>query len=1008
MNLDNNIVLQLEATKAGLGWTAAHLSAPSRKNDYLKTRSELIANRVKLSRIQFASKFNPAAALFGESQVGKSYMVDALLSDKNHPLSIRDKSGGRYEFIESINPIGHGSEATAIISRFSRMRFSDNPDYPVRVVLLSVADAVMLLSDSYFNDLQNPKFPKENEIVSEKMRLEERYAASSNEVQRYVTPDNVYEISEYFKDINFKKGDEFRSYLASTGYFDTLSTVMCSIPIEDWGDVFSFLWNRDKHLTDIFNILISALRKLDFRQFVYIPIEPLLRVDGTILHVDRMYELFGLKEVSTNGKIIEVEAARVPDMKVYTGTDTVIISKSEFCALAAEVDFTIDKPEDVTDARLDVLDSNIDILDFPGARSRENYSLEAIDLFESSQMLIRGKIAYLFNRYSRQYLISNLLFCHHDVKSEVSSLSDLLRGWVEQTIGSTPEERAAYVQDSEIEPLFIIGTKFNIDMEIDPMDLKGTEEARMQMKSERWNKRFNKVLSHVLGTNAIWLNEWTPGKTFKNMYLLRSFEYSQFKGIFKSQKQVKNERGEWKRSETQEGILREYDYGEFSKDDVSIPYKEFIPALCDSFLSNEFVCKYFRNPRQSWDKVATLNNDGAEWIIENLLKAAKVADESRKRKFERIAQDCCDSFCDFAARNYHDESKDQDVRLALSDAGGIQLYMDALFGKDKYFFTDFVSSFLVSENWAHDTIMDAVARMTVEEGVDLTILFAIRDRGGIVSADTEDEAVEKLMKAYGFSSKQRLLEYLAGLRITIQDLISPPKMLNAGLIIVNAVEQQWFSQIMKVDNFHNMIARGMPAESIELILTKMRALYYKKLKLTEKMVLRIRPYITDPGKMSAMVEMIADICTEMINTFVTSFGTAYFDDSLWTSIRDNISQNNLDISIGATDPNNVYVDDDNIRFAMIDIFDALEHLDEVVKDLDNNRERLQYISYYSSYREWTEDLKIAFLSLCDVPVYDPVANREMGILIINNLIRQDELFAIVSDKIKNLSIAKSA
>ena len=1005
MNLDKNVNLQLQATKAGLGWTAAHLSAPSRKAEYMRTRRELIGNRVKLNRIKFASAFNPAAALFGESQVGKSYMVDALLSDKQHPLAIHDKNGVRYEFIESINPIGHGSEATAIISRFSRMKFSDNPDFPVRVVLLSPVDAVMLLCDSYYNDLKDPKFPKEADILNEMQRIEAKYSSSSNEIQRNLTPDNVFEIREYFKDINFKKGDEFRSYLESTGYFDLLSSVMSSIPVEDWDQVFSFLWNRDKNLSEIFNILISALRKLDFRQFVYIPIEPLLRVDGTILHVDRMYELFGLKEVSNNGKTFEVEPAKVPDLKVFTGEGTVTISKGEFCALASEVDFTIDKMADAEAGRLDVLDSNIDILDFPGARSREDYSLESVSKFEASQMLIRGKIAYLFNKYSRQYLISNLLFCHHDTKSEVSSLSDLLRGWVEETIGATPQERQAYVQDSDIEPLFIIGTKFNIDMEIDPMDLKGNEEARLQMKSDRWNKRFNKVLSHVLGTNATWLNEWTPGRSFKNMYLLRSFEYSQFKGIFKAQKQV-NVNGQWIASEN--GILREHSFGEFCKDGVSYPYSEFIPALRETFVNNDFVRTYFRDPRLSWDKVATMNNDGAEWIIENLLKAANVARSSRERKFEQIARACCDSFCDFAARNYHDDSKDQDVRLALDEAGGIQLYMDALFGKDKYFFTDFVSSFLVTEDWAHDTIMDAIARMNVDDRVDLSHLFSIRDRAEISSTDTEDEAMDKLMESYHFSSKQRLSEYLESLKISVPDLINPPKMLNAGLLIVNAVEQQWFSEVLRVDRFKDMIDRGMPAQSIEVILSKMEALYYKKIGLTEKMVLRIRPYITDPGKMDEMVEMIADICTEMINTFVTSFGTAYFDEALWDSIRDNISQNGLDITVDTAHPMDVYVDDEKVRGTMNDIFDALEHLDEVVKDLDHNRSRLQLISYYSSYREWTEDLKVAFLALCDVPIYDPVANKEMGIVILNNLIRQEELFSIAPDSIKNLSIAKAA
>lgn len=1011
MDLNKSVNLQLDAAEAGLGWADAHLSDPNRRGELTRTRRELIGNRVILSRIKFANTFNPGAALFGESQVGKSYMVDALLSDEKHPLAIRDKNGEKYYFIESINPIGHGSEATAIISRFSRMQFSKNPDFPVRVLLLSVVDTVILLSDSYYNDLKDPKFPKEADILNEIERLRGRYEKVRGEVQKVLTPDNIFDMREYFNRINFKKGDEFRDYLESTGYYDYLSSIVSRIPVEDWEDVLSFLWNKEKHLSDIFNILVATLRKLKFEQFVYIPIDPLLRVDGTILHVDRMYELFGLKEISSNGKTFEVEPARVPDMKVLAGKDVVTISKGDFCALASEVDFTIEKEEglvNLEDKRVDVLDAGIDILDFPGARSREDYSLEGVGQSEASQMLIRGKIAYLFNKYSRQYLISNLLFCHHDIKSEVSSLSDLLKGWVEQSIGATPEARQEYVQDNEVEPLFIIGTKFNIDMEIDPMDLKGDEEARLQMKNDRWNKRFNKVLSHVLGTNAVWLKEWTPGRNFKNMYLLRSFEYSQFKGIFTVQKQEKNADGVWVPSDSKSSVLREHEYGVFKKDGVDYLYSDFLPSLRETFINNDFVKTYFRNPGESWDKAATKNNDGAAWIIENLLISGKAASSARERKFEKMVKECCDTFCDFATRYYHDESKDQDVRLALDEAGGIQLCMDALFGADKYFFTDFVSSFLVTEDWAHDTIMDAIARITVDDRVDLSHLFSIRDRAGISSSDTEASATDKLLDTYHFSSEKRLLEYLANMNVDIIDLINPPKMLNSGLLIVNAVEQQWFSQIMQLNRFQEFIRRGLSSQSIELILAKMKALYEKKINLTEKMVLRIRPYITDPGKMGAMVEMIADICTEMINAFVTSFGTAYFDDALWNNIRDNIKQNSLEITLNAGKPFDVYVDDEAVRESMNDVFDALEHLDEVVKDLDNNRDKLQLVSYYSSYRKWTEDLKVAFLSLCDVPIYDPVANKEMGIIILNHLVRQEDIYPLVPDSIRNLSISKVA
>ena len=333
--------------------------------------------------------------------------------------------------------------------------------------------------------------------------------------------------------------------------------------------------------------------------------------------------------------------------------------------------------------------------------------------------------------------------------------------------------------------------------------------------------------------------------------------------------------------------------------------------------------------------------------------------------------------------------------------------MDVLFGKDKFFFTDFIGSFLVSEDWAHDTIMDAIARMTVNEGVDLSVLFAIRDRSGITSSDTVADAEKKLMASYNFSSRENLAEYLSNLRVSAEDIINPPKMLNNGLIIVSAVEEKWFNEVLTLDNFEELVQRGMPAKSISLVLSKMKTLYKKKLGLTDKLVYRISPYITDPGRMDEMVEMISDICTEVFNTFVTSFGTAYFRKELWDTIRKNIVQNHLDVNVVEEDPQCITVDDEEVRERMDDVFNTLEHLDEVIKDLDTNRDKLQLVSYYSSYRKWTDDLVVAFLSLCDIPDYDPVANKEMELIIRNRLLEPEEILPFVTEPIRNLSIAKT-
>ena len=64
-NLNKIIDAQIKANKAGLGWGKAFLKG----TDLRDLREDLISNRVTLKRIRYASCMNPAAAVFGESQV---------------------------------------------------------------------------------------------------------------------------------------------------------------------------------------------------------------------------------------------------------------------------------------------------------------------------------------------------------------------------------------------------------------------------------------------------------------------------------------------------------------------------------------------------------------------------------------------------------------------------------------------------------------------------------------------------------------------------------------------------------------------------------------------------------------------------------------------------------------------------------------------------------------------------------------------------------------------------
>ena len=61
--------------------------------------------RRQLRRIYSALEENCSAAAYGESQVGKSYLMSSLLSTSKSPFMIMN-SGKAYSFIDALNPSG--------------------------------------------------------------------------------------------------------------------------------------------------------------------------------------------------------------------------------------------------------------------------------------------------------------------------------------------------------------------------------------------------------------------------------------------------------------------------------------------------------------------------------------------------------------------------------------------------------------------------------------------------------------------------------------------------------------------------------------------------------------------------------------------------------------------------------------------------------------------------------------------------------------------------------------
>lgn len=130
--LIQNIKGQIASINDFIRWSQGNL-AESRRIEVFK---KLVDKRRQLKRYLFSLSSNPAVAAFGESQKGKSYVISSLLASKGKQFTVTDKDGKEYNFIEEMNPPTNDTEATGVVTRFTRDYDVVDENFPIMVKLL--------------------------------------------------------------------------------------------------------------------------------------------------------------------------------------------------------------------------------------------------------------------------------------------------------------------------------------------------------------------------------------------------------------------------------------------------------------------------------------------------------------------------------------------------------------------------------------------------------------------------------------------------------------------------------------------------------------------------------------------------------------------------------------------------------------------------------------------------------------------------------------------------------
>ncbi len=514
---------------------------------------------------------------FGLSQAGKSYLISALAADEQGQLETSAGNGKQLNFIEHFNPVGSGKEATGLVTRFTcQDQPAEDGNYPLQLRLFREIEIAMILANAWFKEFDQERVD---------------YRITEEVIQHALAPYEHLNTSTPVPGVSAEDIVAFADYMHATSknsvgkleahYWPRLIKIAPYLSIAQRAEVFSVVWGQQVLLKQTYIQLSTALHQLGLAHTVYAPTTVLVQQDGanlkqtnSIMNVDTLSLLLTPRDIS-------VQVRPIHNGQLANATP---ILTAQLTALTSEMVFPL------ASAPKDNIVEKVDLLDFPGYRTREQLvkiedAVEAdSDASPVARLLLRGKVAYLFERYTTSQEMSALVMCTSSFKqSEVVTVGPVLTEWINSTQGATPEER------SERCGLIWALTMMDgfIDNGLNLSDANIPEHCENMMKLTMM-ERFG---------NLPWMQEWGAGQAFNNTFLVRK---PRMNAAFIELDAQDNEVG------------------------IAARGRARVDLLKSTFTKTPAVERHIANPVEAWDAMLGLNDGGISRFSSSFSKIANI------------------------------------------------------------------------------------------------------------------------------------------------------------------------------------------------------------------------------------------------------------------------------------------------------------------------------------------------------------------------------------------------
>lgn len=438
---------------------------------------------------------------FGLSQAGKSYLISALAADESGELETDIGGGSRLNFIDHFNPIGSGKEATGLVTRFTCQGSTvEDANYPLELRLFNEIEVAMILANSWFEDFDQERIDFEitEELIAQTLAPFDDLVCSSP-VPGIIAED-IVALADYLR-------NNYRSSVSKleANYWPRLIKIAPYLSISQRAQVLSIVWGQQGLISQTYVQLVGALHQLGLPEKIFAPINVLVQnKDGKLVQTNSIMNVNTLSMLMTARDIpLQVR----PLKNGQLGNPTQILT-GQLTALTTELVFPLANPPK------DAIVEQVDLLDFPGYRTRQKL-LKIEDAVESgdeaspvSRLILRGKVAYLFERYTTFQEMNALVMCTSSFKqSEVVTVGPVLSQWISKTQGANPEERKG---------------RNGLIWALTMMDgfITNALNLKKEQMAESCENMIGLTMIERFG-NFDWMKEWSPNQPFNNTFLVR-------------------------------------------------------------------------------------------------------------------------------------------------------------------------------------------------------------------------------------------------------------------------------------------------------------------------------------------------------------------------------------------------------------------------------------------------------------------------------------------------------